>query len=461
MRGLFPHEPDISGGIVFAHAVLDGLRPYVDLSDPNPPMIFLLYLPGALLERWTSLNAEMTTHGITIALAIAATAMGEAALGRLERAGVGAFRIIVTLTILLIVPMRTFSERDHVAFIAMWPMLTILCARAEGRVVEGRFAFFAGVLAGLGVAIKPYLVLGPLAALIALAIAERSLRAAAAGPEVRGLGLSSLFAAACFALAFPEYFGPSATASVALYAGLRKPDMILSNGSILWIVAAMYVATISKPHRTAWMLLAASLGFSFALFGPGKGFPYHSLSMLSSVLAALLFPRGEARPRILALATGLPLLGLTAGWMLLTSPDRRPLEDFVRSVAPPSPVIGVLSVDISVGHPLTRNIGGRWANPNLLLWMTWGAHSNREGDQVGDVARRVSAYVPLETRMLSEAWQRTPPDIILIGKDFDWVKWASPDPFLAGELAVFEQVGEVEDVAVWRRGGLQGVEDAR
>ena len=52
---------DVSWFITFAEKVLGGARAYVDVSDPNPPAAFLLYMPAVLVARWTGLRVETAT----------------------------------------------------------------------------------------------------------------------------------------------------------------------------------------------------------------------------------------------------------------------------------------------------------------------------------------------------------------------------------------------------------------
>jgi hypothetical protein len=49
-------DGDDSWFITFAEKYLDGARPCVDVSDPNPPAAFLVYVPAVYLARICAQN---------------------------------------------------------------------------------------------------------------------------------------------------------------------------------------------------------------------------------------------------------------------------------------------------------------------------------------------------------------------------------------------------------------------
>ena len=66
---------DDSWFILFAERVVNGAKAYVDISDPNPPAGFLVYMPAVLLARATGLSAEFWTVVETFVFTFAALAL--------------------------------------------------------------------------------------------------------------------------------------------------------------------------------------------------------------------------------------------------------------------------------------------------------------------------------------------------------------------------------------------------
>src|SRR5579871_5756888 len=128
---------DASGLITFAARMLDGARPYIDFREVNPPAALLLYLPSVLLGRWLRIPPEAAlTIGIFAATAISlwlAARILEAAslLARWE--GLALAPLLVA--ILLILPEYSFGQREHIALVAMLPLLAIFAARAVAKPV--------------------------------------------------------------------------------------------------------------------------------------------------------------------------------------------------------------------------------------------------------------------------------------------------------------------------------------
>ncbi len=53
----------------------------------------------------------------------------------------------------------------------------------------------------------------------------------------------------------------------------------------------------------------------------------------------------------------------------------RGLAEAVQRVAPPHPSVITLGPDLLTGHPLVRNVGGRWAGSRAGMYIAVGAHS--------------------------------------------------------------------------------------
>ena len=61
---------DVSWFITFAERVLDGATAYRDISDPNPPAAFLLYMPAVLVARALGVRVEAATVVAALVMAL-------------------------------------------------------------------------------------------------------------------------------------------------------------------------------------------------------------------------------------------------------------------------------------------------------------------------------------------------------------------------------------------------------
>jgi hypothetical protein len=133
--------------------------------------------------------------------------------------------------------------------------------------------------------------------------------------------------------------------------------------------------------------------------------------------------------------------------------DRSAVAAAIREINP-HPTMLILSADMSIGHPIVRQVGGVWVGRTCALWLTLGAESRRIREildpQTDD---RLKAYAKSDRLVLSEDIARNRPDIILVQlmKDIDWLAWARSDPALAELLQSYRTYKTVGDVLILRR----------
>ncbi len=433
-------ESDIAGNVLFAQMVLEGARPHVDLHDANPPLAFYLYVPAVLIESLTGLRAETAAHLVTTVLIIGSVLLGEALLrDEREDAVFRAHRIAALLIVMVWMPSSTFSQRDHIAFVVMWPLLAAFMRRSEGEAVPVAAALAAGLLAPIGFALKPHLVLGPAFAFLVVLLHRRSLRPFAS-PEVAGAVLSGLVLGLWMPAAHRTYFVDTLPIALEVYAPITTPRFLIRGGALLGVIG-LTILVARRRRGSPGILAAAAAGFAVAYLMTGKGWPYQGIPALSAGLLALLLPiRREPSDKGLLLASaGLAMTAAAfASWQPVYDET---LAETARRTAPPNPVIGHLSFEMSLMHPLIRNIGGTLGNPSLLLWRTWGANYGLARTTDPEKIARLDAHRRAEAKQVAEAWARRPPDLIIMLDGYDWKEWASESPTLLDLLAEYEPVG--------------------
>ncbi len=209
------------------------------------------------------------------------------------------------------------------------------------------------------------------------------------------------------------------------------------------------------------VLLAASVGFAISYIVQQKGWPYQSYPMLALALMALAFAvvdrdaadnQSGQSSRLVAGVTAVLMAVVTFFWMNIAV-DRSAVAAAIREIKP-HPTMLALSADISIGNPITRQVGGVWVGRPCALWLTLGVESRRANETLdAQTDAELKAYAKADRVMLTEDIARHKPDVILVQlmKDVDWLGWARSDPALAGLLQSYRPYKTVGDVLILRR----------
>ena len=496
---------DDSWFILFAERVANGARAYVDISDPNPPAGFLIYIPAVLLARVTGLSAEFWTVVETFLFTFLSLELCGAILARaglIAREEAGAVRN-AALWILLFAVGFAFAEREHFALIAFLPFAAAMLARSDGglsldrsalkaygaratqaldavaaiaaeRVSRERGAGFvwlqilAGLCGGVTLCFKPYFAL-PLGAVVLFAMARRR--------SIAPLFAVENFAAAAVAIAYglvvwlryPDYVWSVATVAMEVYAPARygllevvaSPPFVFS--AILLAGVAIGMRFIGFEPRAALLAVASAAFFATYVIQAKNWFnhayPGEALGVLALValVTGRLATSPEAASRLgrMALLPALILAPfLMAAQMNLPGAEEYPgLTAAVRANAPARPKIAVLAQQLDVGHPLTRRVGGRWIGRRNALWVDNCVRQILSTQKVDEETRaRLLAYAAEERAELAEDVAKGKPDIFLVETP-QLRQWAQGKPEFAHLLDGLVRKAQVGDIEIWARAG--------
>jgi len=211
--------------------------------------------------------------------------------------------------------------------------------------------------------------------------------------------------------------------------------------------------------------LVASCGFALAYALQGKGWPYHSYPMLALALLALailasaregMAPEASAinhstMDRLASLAITAGLVGAGFYWMTIAV-DFTALAEIIRRNAI-EPKVLAISSDIGLGHPLVRQVGGKWAQRVGSLWITDNAEWLLKTEKSPAAAARLERYAAGDGAMLREDIRRERPDIILL--DMDWEARVRADPVLSGLLSAYGEAGREKGIIILGRNGRE------
>jgi hypothetical protein len=462
LRQLVAANTDVSWLLTVAERVLDGKRLYGEVIESNPPIAVLAYIPGMALARAFGLRAEWVTDALVFAAIAVSLLIAARMLRQFATRGGAGWIAVAALGVLTILPMQAFGQREHLAMIAALPALIALLLRARGETLPAWAVVAAGCGAAVMLAFKPYFSLALGAGIVTAAWCARSPRTLLAPEHVIAAILVLLYGGAS-ALLFPDYLAVIYPLMRDVYLPIVKPfgELVGSLGVAVWLGAVALTLWLSRGARTDTVpavLVSVSAGFAIAYLVQRKGWPYHSYPMLATALLALAYrlirpTDAVAAPRARWLATAAAAL-LCAGalvWMNQGS-DASLLQGPVAQLGRDRNIL-VLSAEPSIGHPLTRAVGGHFVSRQQGLWIGDDVRRLRR-DGAGDApteARR-DLYVARERAWLLADIARRPPDVVLVDNLLgDWGAWLAADPELRARLGPFHKVATVERIDILAR----------
>lgn len=460
---VLPTGTDVSWLLTVGERVLGGETLYVDVLESNPPASVLIYLPAVALEHVTGARAETIVVLATIVAALLSLAASSALLARAGRP-LPPLGLAIGATILIIFPAGAFAQREHIALLAMLPLLALTATRLDGWRPSFKVAAAVGLLAGVAMAIKPLFALAALLPAVTAAVVSRSPRAMVR-PEHVVAGVAVVAYGAAAYMAFPAFFETMLPILREVYLPAGKPAAaVLGQPGVLWLAALLALIPLHAGARVAdartGTLLAAAIGFAAAFVIQHKGWAYHALPAFGLALFAAGFalagtPHRSARlKRLFAAATfAAGLSGML--WMAAGDGGQPDLRREAAALIKGRTVTAITS-DISLANPLTRDLGGRFVGTMTAQWITGAAYDRlrAEGDDPAVVAAS-NAYIALDRRYLTDDIVRRRPEVVLVeAGGFDWLAWARADPaFAAAFDGAYERALTADGVEVWTRRG--------
>src|SRR4051794_25131722 len=186
-----PLKDDIAWLLYVARRWMQGRELYVDVVEVNPPLI--IWISAIPLSLAQLLNVDQQTVALPFLIAIVLGCVWWTT-GLLQRAG-GLFTERLPLfallaSVFLLTPAGDLGQREHLLVAAFLPYLVLLGQRMDGRAAPIAASIAAGVLAGLGCALKPRY--GAMFAVLECLAQTRGLRPWRGNPGAAGGGPLSL-----------------------------------------------------------------------------------------------------------------------------------------------------------------------------------------------------------------------------------------------------------------------------
>lgn len=435
---------DVSWLLTVAERVLDGQRLYVDVWEVNPPASVWLYLPGVLLARAAGVSPEFATSVGMIALACWS-------LRTFARTS-GEGSAIVMPFALLLLPLGTFAQREHVALCLILPALAVLVAQSRAPEALPRSAWIAAVAAGMAVAIKPHFVLA-LALPAAVAMWRAGRNVVRTGEAMAAVAVVLAYAGVAIRL-HPDYARDVVPVLAAVYLPMRLGIVDLLAGPVVAPVVALIVLglvmTRRRPGVVAEIMFAAATGFALAGLVQGKGYLNHALPGIALALIGVGFALRSSAPRerIVGAAMALVIAGLELHAFSRIVPDVA-LRAAIARVAPARPSMVALGSNLNVGHPVVRHLGGRWVQSSPALVVSGGARYAMAGADTVQRAR-LRKLAARDAADFARDLAGNAPDVVLQDATLG-TPWIAAHPAVARAMRAYRPAAQVSDVTVWTR----------
>ncbi len=464
-----PVKDDIAWLLYVARGWLAGRELYVDVIEVNPPLIIWISALPIQLASWLGIDPQFTAMLFFIAAVLGCAWWTATLLQGYSKLFADRLTIFGVIgTVLLVVPAGDLGQREHLLVASILPYLALF-ARSLGRErTEFRAALIAGVLAGLGCALKPryagvFVVLEGLALLRGIT-PFRTMPIAAAATM---FGYAGLVALVC-----PAYLRRAVPLALALYGATDVPlrhllidSMRLMFGEMV-AFALWWLRRRRLPERDLILTLLVFAVTSTAIcFIDGKDWFYHRLpATVATILALLCWGGSVVVHRRVASRSGLMTLALAgvAFVVFLVAAFQRLEPQVALAVEPDHSAVARLeglvrkykahtyiafSEWIALGFPVVNNTGVAWASRFDSMWALKGELWRVRFDPAA------AKEWPIR-RWVSRDFIRGCPDLAVVdmrgGVNYVDVLSAS-DPAFARTWSRYRQIDAFDGLVVYRR----------
>ena len=462
-----PLKDDIAWLLYVARRWLAGRELYVDVIEVNPPLIIWLSAIPVRLADWLDVGAQLIAIPYYIAIVLGC-AFWTATLLR-PAGGVFTDRLPVFAVIgivLLVVPADDLGQREHLLVAAAMPYLVLFARSLDGERPGAWNAAIAGILAGLGCALKPrYGLVFPVLECLALACGLRPWRV---------LPLAAGTALACYvgsvAVLCPAYLQHAVPLALALYGATDVPLVHLLSvcARVLFCLAAAALIywhrrrEMPERHLMLTMLVFAALSVAICIMD-GKDWFYHRLPATIVVILALvlgltsaLWHRSLSRRFVPLMMAGIAML------VLLVASLERQRSNIARAVQPQNSTEARLeqiiraqrarsyvafSEWIALGFPVVNATGVTWTSRFDSMWALKGEFWRARFDPTAMKEWPVGRWV-------AHDFITGCPDLVVVdvrGRD-NWVGVLSAtNPTFARAWSQYRMIDAFDGLAVYRR----------
>ena len=482
---------DVAWYLHAAGRVLAGDRLYVDIIETNPPLIIWLSFAPRFLARTSGISEILALRVLMLGLVGFSLLVTRSTLIRALPERPGARRSLLLLSLFILIPLAgyDFAQREHLMLALFLPYLVMASGRATGRHPTGGLPWVVGLMAGVGLALKPHFVLPWLAIEAYLAAACRGWRPWSR-PEALAVAAVGLAYAVAVAAITPEYLplmgwaGPvySASGRSSFSASWDEPGTVVT---VVALLGFMALRPRGDGRERLELILVADLGFLAIALLQNKGYTYHfypplALGVLLVGLLAVGSPGPPAlRPGValvmmrgtllaLVLSIAVARVNESLGWRGRPGESDTTLGRMIRVVEDHAGGGAVFTFSPAVGasFPMITYGGVEWASRHPALWFLPAYHPEGFDDNRGIAHRPPRAMGETERFLFDSVVDEllaSRPTLLFVdeteqprafnGRRFRYLDYYSLDPRFAEFLRDYETLTRVDDFRVYRRRG--------
>ncbi len=447
---------DMAWYLYVADGLVHGKKLYVDFVEVNPPLGMWLEIPAVWLAQTTGLSSVYCFYVSIFLMAAASLAMcwrytrndGE------KRRGIF---ILAAASVLLFLPADTFGQREHFMVIMVLPWLLLRQQNPDG--IPGSERALVGIVAALGIALKPYAIFAPLLIEAVLFLQTRNFRRTLALENLAAMATIAIYAATVAVIA-PQFYGDIVALGRAAYLPYYGYALKWIFINTKWAAVFMGLALFGWRSPRVQILLAAAVGFVISYALQGKGFPYHilpatALGVLACV-AAMQEPFASDQHKKLAAA----MAGFMALVMLLSEPQtyqvNHEISARVEAVRPPDMhSVFIASNRFAHAFPYVVEQNLQWGSRFPTQWLApYVAEHWKPGAAVTD---------PVISKALNwtiEDFTTLKPDIVAIDNSasqrdllggFEFLNFWNSDPRFVAVWKNYDLVSSTGDILIYIR----------
>jgi len=462
-HGNVPLPSDVSYFITADGRILDGAVPYVDIMETNPPLAFWISLPAVWLARILGLSPHFA-YVAYVCLAIA----GALGLTRLVLQSAGETRentamvLLASAAALTLAPAEAFGQREHFAALLALPYVAAAVQLAEGRAPRTSLRVLIGLLCGVGMAFKPYLLAIPLL-VEAFLLWERRAWRNLFRAEILGMAASVAVYPVLVWQFTPQYFTGILPLALQTYGAFQSTFSgtalrpAVASFLLFLGIAAYFTWRRGGQQRGDWVWIGAGLGGFLCYLAQLKGWTYQLLPATIFVLIPLLlnvFRNSGLVARTVVLGC-LGVVMITGLANFARNQNFRLAQiDELLAGRKPQRMMG-LTHDLGVIFPYmeTRNIV--WASRFQSLWMMPAVSKELiPAEQQDTIIARVAEIVTQD--LIS--WK---PDTVIVdrrsdtptlrGHEIKYIAWFSRSPEFVQAWSSYKLVNSNGMFEVWER----------
>ena len=435
-----------------------GARLYVDILEVNPPLWFWINAAVQTAAEATGIGGLQMLllflggcAGATIALCSRLVDGGR------ERALLYAS----LLATLFLTSPYALGQREQFVWIVVLPYVALIARRAERSPVGAGLAVAVGLWAAIGLALKHYFVLLPIALEAWLWWRSGRLRLR---PELVALAVGAVVYGVAVLLLTPEYLTTMVPLLRLAYGGYDEPLLVQLQQPGLFValfaIAAITLRRLKAPPLAQAAAVAAGVFASVYLL-QGKAFHYHAIPALGAGLLAVLIgfgTRGSRDAKIPSVAAAGLALAAVAVTPFAAGPARfdQPARA-VTAALPKGSAIMMLSASGVAAWPTVEERKLGWPSRHMTLWMlprVWQAE--QAGGMTPELARlaaRVRADAAREIACARPALVLVDSRNDTLVANGDLLAFMARDPAFVRAMQPYRRTADAGYLRVYRRTG--------